>query len=100
MDTARSSEPAAPEHPGQLERAREWRITLVRPSRTAQPNSSWWAGSATSVAVGRSALIPKGRWPSHEPAGVNVNVLTTARRTDMGESTAIHGTLVRIELVG
>jgi anaerobic selenocysteine-containing dehydrogenase len=46
------------------------------------------------------ALIPKGRWPSHEPAGVNVNVLTTARRTDMGESTAIHGTLVRIELAG
>ncbi len=46
------------------------------------------------------ALIPKGRWPSHEPGGVNVNVLTTARRTDMGDSTAIHGTLVRIEQAG
>jgi anaerobic selenocysteine-containing dehydrogenase len=46
------------------------------------------------------ALIPKGRWPSQEPGGVNVNVLTIARRTDMGESTAIHGTLVRIEQAG
>jgi anaerobic selenocysteine-containing dehydrogenase len=43
------------------------------------------------------ALIPKGRWPTHEPGGANVNVLTMSRRTDMGESTAIHGTLVRIE---
>jgi anaerobic selenocysteine-containing dehydrogenase len=43
------------------------------------------------------ALIPKGRWPSQEPGGANVNVLTIAQRTDMGESTAIHGTLVRIE---
>jgi anaerobic selenocysteine-containing dehydrogenase len=46
------------------------------------------------------ALIPKGRWPSQEPGGVNVNVLTIARRTDMGESTAIHGTLVRVEQAG
>jgi hypothetical protein len=29
-----------------------------------------------------------------------VNVLTAARRTDMGDSTAIHGTLVRIEEAG
>jgi anaerobic selenocysteine-containing dehydrogenase len=46
------------------------------------------------------ALIPKGRWPSQEPGGANVNVLTIARRTDMGESTAIHGTLVRVEREG
>lgn len=46
------------------------------------------------------ALMPKGRWPSHEPSGANVNVLTIARRTDMGDSTAIHGTLVRIEAAG
>ncbi len=37
------------------------------------------------------ALMPKGRW------GGNVNVLTTARRSDMGDSTAIHGTLVRVD---
>jgi anaerobic selenocysteine-containing dehydrogenase len=43
------------------------------------------------------ALIPKGRWPSNEPGGANVNVLTMSRRTDMGDSTAIHGTLVRVE---
>ncbi len=28
-----------------------------------------------------------------------MNVLTMARRTDMGDSTAIHGTLVRVEAV-
>jgi len=43
------------------------------------------------------ALIPKGRWLTNEPGGANVNVLTMARRTDMGDSTAIHGTLVRVE---
>ena len=43
------------------------------------------------------ALIPKGRWLTHEPGGANVNVLTMSRRTDMGDSTAIHGTLVRVE---
>lgn len=43
------------------------------------------------------ALIPKGRWLTNEPGGANVNVLTMSRRTDMGDSTAIHGTLVRIE---
>ena len=45
------------------------------------------------------ALIPKGRWLTNEPGGANVNVLTMATRSDMGESTAIHGTLVRVEAV-
>ena len=59
-------------------------------------------GLTVALAIGDGvpegvALIPKGRWPTHEPGGANVNVLTTARHSDMGESTAIHGTLVRIE---
>ena len=45
------------------------------------------------------ALIPKGRWLTNEPGGANVNVLTMAKRSDMGDSTAIHGTLVRVEAV-
>ena len=35
-----------------------WRTMLVSPSRTTHPNSSWLAGSTTSTAPGRSALMP------------------------------------------
>jgi anaerobic selenocysteine-containing dehydrogenase len=45
------------------------------------------------------ALVPKGRWPSRQPQGANVNVLTTARPSDMGRSSAIHGTEVTISRV-
>ena len=34
----------------------EWRTTLVSPSRTTQPNSSWWRGSTPSTAPGSSAV--------------------------------------------
>jgi anaerobic selenocysteine-containing dehydrogenase len=42
------------------------------------------------------AYAPKGRWPRHEPSGANVNVLNAGEKADMGESTAVHGTLVTI----
>jgi anaerobic selenocysteine-containing dehydrogenase len=42
------------------------------------------------------ALAHKGRWPKGESGASNVNVLTSGERTDMGESTSVHGTLVRI----
>lgn len=42
------------------------------------------------------ALVPKGRWPKLEPGGGNVNALTSAARSDMGESSAVHGTEVRL----
>ena len=42
------------------------------------------------------AYSPKGRWPSHEPAGANVNVLNPGAKTDMGESSAVHGVLVEL----
>lgn len=41
------------------------------------------------------ALIPKGGWPKLT-GGANVNVLTTARPSDMGQSTAIHGLEVTV----
>ena len=51
------------------------------------------ASGTTGRAVGPDiTVILPGR-----TSGANVNVLTTARHTDMGESTAIHGTLVRVE---
>lgn len=42
------------------------------------------------------ALSHKGRWPKREKAGVNVNVLNPGKKTDMGESTSVHGVEVRI----
>ena len=44
------------------------------------------------------ALIPKGRWPRNESEGVNVNVLNQGQKTDMGESTAVHGIEILVSL--
>lgn len=43
------------------------------------------------------ALIHKGRWPGLEASGANVNVLNPGARTDMGDSSAVHGVEVRVE---
>ena len=45
------------------------------------------------------ALAHKGRWPKLDSAATNVNVLNSGERTDMGESSSVHGTLVRIAAV-
>ncbi len=46
------------------------------------------------------ALSPKGRWPRREgPARANVNVLNAGAKSDMGESTAVHGVEVEISAV-
>ena len=42
------------------------------------------------------ALAHKGRWPKRERGRVNVNVLNPGIKTDMGESTAVHGVEVTI----
>jgi anaerobic selenocysteine-containing dehydrogenase len=42
------------------------------------------------------AYAPKCRWPSHESAGANVNTLNPGAKTDMGESSAVHGVLVEL----
>jgi len=38
----------------------------------------------------------KSRWPKFEPSKANVNVLHIPRKTDMGESTSVHGTEVAL----
>jgi anaerobic selenocysteine-containing dehydrogenase len=43
------------------------------------------------------ALAHKGRWPKLDGARANVNVLNPGTRTDMGESSSVHGTIVEIE---
>lgn len=46
-----------------------------------------------------TAVSYKGRWPSLEGGGANVNFVHTARKADMGESTSVHGTEVMLEAV-
>lgn len=45
------------------------------------------------------ALSPKGRWPRLEEADANINVLYDGRKSDMGESTSVHGVEVQVERV-
>ena len=42
------------------------------------------------------ALSHKGRWPKQEEARRNVNVLNPGRKSDMGESTSVHGVEVTV----
>jgi anaerobic selenocysteine-containing dehydrogenase len=42
------------------------------------------------------ALSYKGRWPRLESTGLNVNVLNPGRKTDLGESTCVHGVDVAV----
>jgi anaerobic selenocysteine-containing dehydrogenase len=42
------------------------------------------------------ALSHKGRWPKQEAGQRNVNVLNPGRKTDMGESTSVHGVEVTV----
>jgi len=44
-------------------------------------------------------LSYKGRWPKHERTHANVNVLNPGTKTDMGESTSVHGVEVTVTLV-
>lgn len=43
------------------------------------------------------ALSPKGRWPRLEETDANINVLYDGRKSDMGESTSVHGVEVQVE---
>jgi anaerobic selenocysteine-containing dehydrogenase len=37
------------------------------------------------------ALVHKGRWPKLDPNGANVNILNPGTKSDMGESSTVHG---------
>ncbi|MFY9327479.1 MAG: molybdopterin dinucleotide binding domain-containing protein, partial [Georgfuchsia sp.] len=45
------------------------------------------------------ALLPKGRWPSLDVRGANVNVLNPGEKSDLGESSAVHSVEVELEAV-
>lgn len=40
---------------------------------------------------------PKGRWPGQSASGLNINALNPGLRSDMGDSTALHGVEVQVE---
>lgn len=42
------------------------------------------------------ALSYKGRWPKRQPSDANVNVLNPGLKSDMGESTSVHGVEVSV----
>jgi anaerobic selenocysteine-containing dehydrogenase len=43
-----------------------------------------------------TVLSYKGRWPSLEPGGENLNFIHAGRKCDMAESTSVHGMLVSV----
>ncbi|MSP31975.1 MAG: dehydrogenase [Pseudolabrys sp.] len=45
-------------------------------------------------------LVPKGRWPKGENAGSNVNVLNPGNKTDIGESSSVHGVEAEVVIPG
>ena len=49
--------------------------------------------TATQRSVG---IVHKGRWPGASPGTANVNALVSGRKSDMAESTAVHGTEVEL----
>lgn len=44
-----------------------------------------------------TAVSYKGRWPSREAGGDNLNFIHTGVKNDMGESTSVHGVLVTVQ---
>lgn len=44
-------------------------------------------------------LVPKGRWLKNEASGANVNVLNPGIKSDLAESSSVHGIEVKIETV-
>ncbi len=41
-------------------------------------------------------MTHKGRWPKREDAGGNVNALNPGAKSDMGESSSVHGVEVTV----
>ncbi len=57
------------------------------------------SATISDAVLPRTLLSSKSRWAKCEESNVNINVVHQARKTDMGESTSVHGTEVRLELI-
>jgi anaerobic selenocysteine-containing dehydrogenase len=54
----------------------------------------------SDIAQPGMAIVYKGRWPSVSAGGANINTLVSGRKSDLAESTTVHGTEAYIELAG
>ena len=52
--------------------------------------------SVSDIIPTGAALSHKGRWPKREGAGINVNALNPGAKSDMGDSTCVHGVEVTV----
>jgi anaerobic selenocysteine-containing dehydrogenase len=54
------------------------------------------AVTISDIAQRGMGIVHKGRWPGASLGDANINALVSGRKTDMAESTAVHGTEVRL----
>lgn len=52
--------------------------------------------SVSDIAQPGFGIVYKGRWPAHETAGANVNILHAGRKSDIAEATSVHSMEVAI----
>jgi anaerobic selenocysteine-containing dehydrogenase len=75
------------------------RLDIVDGSRVRLANRTGCVELSAKVSdetVPGVLLSYKGRWPNQEACGSNVNALNPGDKSDMGESTALHGVEVRL----
>ena len=76
-----------------LRQLRDGQAVMVRNDLAALPHTL----RVSDIVPPGTALTHKTRWPRTSRAGLNVNALNPGLRTDMGDSTALHG--VEVEVV-
>ncbi len=67
------------------------RVTMANPT-----GSLSLVLSVSDIIPTGAALSHKGRWPKREGAGINVNALNPGAKSDMGDSTCVHGVEVTV----
>jgi anaerobic selenocysteine-containing dehydrogenase len=58
------------------------------------------AVAISDIAQPGMAIVYKGRWPGASAGSANVNALVAGQKSDLAESTTVHGTLASIEPAG
>jgi anaerobic selenocysteine-containing dehydrogenase len=76
-----------------LRQLRDGQAVMVRNDLAALPHTL----RVADIVPPGTALTHKTRWARISPTGLNVNALNPGLRTDMGDSTALHG--VEVEVV-
>jgi anaerobic selenocysteine-containing dehydrogenase len=75
------------------------RLDILDDSRVRLENTAGWIELSAKVSdetVPGVLLSYKGRWPNKTAGGSNVNAVNPGDKSDMGESSAVHGVEVRL----